>query len=111
MKKSVINEINDLLNKSKKRLTVESLVFDENDEPGYDAGIGDFEEEPQPETNNVAPQKDETTDIINKIRILALQGIAKLAETPESKNYDLLKKVWQLIDKSVEANKKPTSEN
>ena len=107
MKKNIITEINDLLNKNNKKLTVESLVFNETDEPGYDY-IPDFEnaeEESEPKEVQNIPENNAATDVINKIRVMALQGIAKLADQPQSPQYDCLKKVWQLLDKTVEMKK------
>lgn len=96
---ALIHEMGQMLHNkpsSSKRLTVESLVFD-NDEPGFDYDSdAEFDEMPS------APKNNNITGIINQIRQIALQGIAQLADSPESAEYDTLKKVWQIIDKNVE---------
>ena len=73
----------------------------EANNPGYDGNFGSFDEE-EYIAQAQDPANAEVVNIINKIRTIALQGIAKLANTPDSPLYDTLKKVWQLIDKTVE---------
>lgn len=111
----LISEMKLMLN-DKPSLTLESLVFSETDEPGYDVDIDGFEEEPQsdkvgnedgmdepqPSSNGVEAQ---VKPIVDQIRKLALQGITMLAEHPETESYDFCKKIWQLCDKTVESKK------
>ena len=65
------------------------------------------------ETMKEVPEKNanpvDVTDTINKIRQLALQAIAKLADDPTSEQYQLLKKVWNLVDKAFENKNNDTS--
>ena len=98
--RKLITEINHMLDG--KNRTVESCVFPEN-APGYDGNMGldydyDDEEVPEPQLANNGG----VTDIINNIRQMALNGISQLANTPQDPQYDLLKKIWQLVDKTVE---------
>ena len=44
----------------------------------------------------------DVTDTINKIRQMALQAIAKLADNPTSKQYDIMKRIWNICDKSFD---------
>lgn len=44
----------------------------------------------------------EITQLITNIRVETLQGMTKLAENPESAQYELLKKIFLLVDKAVE---------
>ena len=73
----------------------------ESNNPGYDGNFGSYDEEEYIRQAQ-DPANADVVKIINQIRLIALQGIAKLANTPESPLYDTLKKVWQIIDKTVE---------
>ena len=110
---NLITEINEMLDKKVGNLK-ESIgwqqegpggpaYFPEDNEPGFDAGpdLG-MQAEPETEPQQSVPADPEVTQLINQIRQLALQGIAKLANNPTSIQYDALKKVWQIIDKTVE---------
>ena len=48
----------------------------------------------------------EIKPIIDNIRVLALQGISKLANNPTSESYKLLKDLWMKIDKAAESSNK-----
>lgn len=102
IERNLISEMRDMLgmNANDKKLMVENVVFGESD---YD--VDDFDGEFEPEDNFQPANNGSVDEIIKNIRIMALKGIAQLAETPESPQYDLLKKVWQLIDKTVEQKK------
>ena len=120
---SLIEEMKLILRDKTPSLTVESLVFGENNDPMADvdqlppkADIGrpgaqmdstPFQsEEDEKIAQNVSQVDAEIKPIIDKIRVLALQGIAKLANNPTSSSYQLLKKIWQTVDKAAEdANK------
>lgn len=52
--------------------------------------------------NNPLDENPEITKLITGIRVQTLNGLAKLADTPESTQYELLKKIFLLIDKAVE---------
>lgn len=106
----LITEMNEILDKGQKLMTEtvggweDEPFAPEANEPGFDAGpdLG-VHEEPEAEPQQVAADP-EVTQYINQIRQIALQGIAKLANNPSSLQYDALKKVWQIIDKTVETN-------
>lgn len=100
---TLINEMKDILNP--KMGLIESIVFDEesydneSDNPGYDfSGDDDFD---MPDDNGVKQGNSIVKDVIDKIRLLSLQGIQKLASNPDGVEYDTLKKIWQLCDKTV----------
>ena len=100
--KQLISEMSQMLRKPK--LTMENMIFSDVNEDGFE-DTEDFSEA-QPEENEDIPQNTndvDVTDTINKIRQLSLQAIAKLADNPTSEQYQLLKKVWNLVDKSFEA--------
>lgn len=111
--RSLITEINNLLDRNF-GLTVEDVSFrdkfdhDPNFEannPGFDSmsRAQDFTDDDylvqnQPQTGN----NNNIMGTINQIRLMAINGLAQLSNTPESPHYDLLKKIWQLVDKTVE---------
>ena len=102
--KQLISEMKQLL--SKPKLTVENMIFSDVNEEDFekpDEFNDGYEEEKEVET---VPEESgsevDVTDTINKIRQLALQAIAKLADNPTSEQYQLLKKVWNLVDKAFE---------
>ena len=108
----LIAEMNSLLHKNYNTLNEtmrwapDNAYGPEANEPGFDAGpdLGygnDYEGEGEYDIQ-MERQDPEVTKMINQIRQIALQGIAKLANNPTSIQYDALKKVWQIIDKTVE---------
>ena len=109
--KQLISEMKQLL--SKPKLTVENMIFSDVNEEDFenpDEFNDGYEER---ETMKEVPEKNanpvDVTDTINKIRQLALQAIAKLADDPTSEQYQLLKKVWNLVDKAFENKNNDTS--
>ena len=112
----LINEMLRLLDKDRNPLRESIGGWDdepftpEANEPGFDAGPDLGYHDGEEESLDAAPSDPEVTQLINKIRQIALQGIAKLANNPSSLQYDALKKVWQIIDKTVETNE-PTAKN
>ena len=108
---NLINVMNHMLD-GKKSLTLESVVFGQDGEgpvpyengPGYD-WMPSMDDEDDAEEVQQAPADPEVTGYMNQIRQIAIQGLAKLANTPESPQYDVLKKIWQILDKSVEIGK------
>lgn len=109
VKNNLINEMKQMLG-SEKHLTVESLVFNESEEDygmenEYDIELDDeYTETPQKPINSSV--ESEVKPMIDQIRKMALQGIAKLAEHPECETYTTLKKIWQMVDKSIESQNK-----
>ena len=110
--KTLINEMHSMLNtKPKRMLTIESLVFGEDGDEmmGDIDGLQD-ENNQQPDENPVVMNDKQNpldedpaiTKLITGIRVQTLQGLTKLAQNPESAQYELLKKIFLLIDKAVE---------
>ena len=89
--------------------TFESLIFGSESEhrnPEFDEGMPT---EAPIETNDnekvaqeVSPVDGEVKPIIDQIRMLTIQGIAKLAKNPTSESYAFLKKILALVDKTIE---------
>lgn len=114
--KQLISEMRSMLDESKnqkKKLTVESLVFDEPEmgmqpdemnNPGFDDGQPDYFEEGDSISG-------ETFKIVNQMRLMCLDCLRKLANNPESPEYDLFKKIWNLCDKTVGVDQKDNNNN
>lgn len=104
---TLIEEMKKLLKKP--TLTMESMIFSDvnEDDLEHDDDVPEMRDE-EPDYDGHGPANDDITEIINKIRQLSLQAIAALADDPTSPQYQLLKKVWNLVDKSFESEKKPT---
>ena len=115
--KQLISEMKYMLNpKNEKRGLLESIIYGEdgeemmNDEhqsqmpnqmdnqnaQQMQMRMGDGE---QP---NPLDEDPEIAKLITGIRVQTLQGLTKLAQHPESAQYDLLKKIFLLVDKAVE---------
>lgn len=63
----------------------------------------------EPEKSEVAPDKGtspEVGGILASIRLAVIQGLAKLAERPDTVEYDVLKKILTIVDKPMEQNTK-----
>lgn len=125
--KQLISEMRQML--GNKKMTVEGLVYGEDGEEMMGGNeMGDAEGSPEaaaPEAEAVAAQQEmgsqnpqipgmnpkeqnpldgdpEITELITNIRVMTLKGLTKLANNPETAQYDLLKKIFLQIDKSVE---------
>lgn len=48
---------------------------------------------------------------INQIRAIALDGVRELADNPTSKEYDVMKRIWNICDKSINDNDKIVSKD
>lgn len=93
----LIVEMQQILRKPK--LTMENMIFSDINEDDFD-DTEDINTEDEFQDDNL--NKKDVTDDINKIRQIALQAISKLADNPTSEQYQLLKKVWNIVDKAFE---------
>lgn len=123
--RQLISEMKEMLNMRKgKKLTLEGLVYGEdgeemmNDQMGQvppDGGMpADAQAQPQPQAQpqgqqmnpeqqvNPLDEDPEVAKLITNIRVSTLEGLRKLAQNPESAQYELLKKIFLLVDKAVE---------
>lgn len=105
--KNNINEIKKVSHLIPKSIN-EAINFNELDNDELDDDFGDETEEPieEPiETSVEEPVKEEdglgVETFINDTRKKALNIMAKLADEPESKTYDIAKRIWQICDKSI----------
>ena len=114
--RELISEMRQMLGPN--RMTCEGLVYGEDgdemmyDKPamggeenmaaeqgmGQDSGMAAME----PKEQNPLDGDPEITKLITNIRVMTLRGLTKLANNPETAQYDLLKKIFLQIDKSVE---------
>lgn len=118
--RELISEMRQMLGPNK--MTCEGLVYGEDgDEMMYDKpAMGDEEmggdqamqqlgdmTGANPGEENPLDGDPEITKLITNIRVLTLKGLTKLANNPETAQYDLLKKIFLQIDKSVEDKMNP----
>lgn len=98
MKKNNIRETIKELNKFSRMLS-EAYVFDGgNEEMPQEGG----EEQMSPEEGMGEMMMDnETDEIIDQIRQLALNGIQKYAEDVDNEMYVTYKKIWMMCDKCL----------
>lgn len=115
----------------KKKMTLMEMVFNDQmgmnpqeiDNPGYDDSMG---EEPEMGAQQAAPQQNGNGDmqpiegqlpseqvndpevqaILSDIRLAVIKGLAKLAEKPQTVEYDTLKKILGIVDKPIETQNK-----
>lgn len=108
MKKNVIQEnISKLKNISSKmpKTINEAINFNEDDSIDYDM----MDDEPinnDMDFNDEEPMVNKSEDmgaeaLLSDIRKKAINGMAKLADTPEDPNYEMLKKIFLMLDKAV----------
>lgn len=130
--RQLIEEMKLILRDKTPSLTVESLVFGDDVDPMADvdqlpprANLGPEQEqemdadettpyksaEDDKMAQNVSPIDAEIKPLVDQIRVLALKGIAKLANNPTSESYQLLKKIWQTVDKAAESANRPEKQN
>lgn len=118
--RQLISEMKQLLNKTNTRkITLEGLVYGEdgeemmNNQPGQMPQEGGMPaESPEQQMQGQQPMEGqepnpldedpEVAKLITSIRVSTLEGLRKLAQNPESAQYELLKKIFLLVDKAVE---------
>lgn len=127
--RQLISEMKEMLNMTKgKKLTLEGLVYGEDGEEMMNDPMANAPQEggmpaetpaqPQPQAQpqaqpqgqqmnpeqevNPLDEDPEVAKLITDIRVSTLEGLRKLAQNPESAQYELLKKIFLLVDKAVE---------
>ena len=99
--KTNITKIKNISSKMPKTIN-EAINFNEDDDMDImdepmDDDMDFQEEEPIEE-----PSSDMGADaLLSDIRKKAINGMAKLADTPEDPNYEMLKKIFLMLDKAV----------
>lgn len=110
--KRTIEEIKDMIGK---KMTIESVIFSEDDEEmnqqfsdDVPSDMGGMEQDiPSPEQNigneadmsSVGDMMPDIQNKVNTIRRMALEGVTKLADKPLSPEYDFFKKIFMDCDK------------
>jgi hypothetical protein len=112
MKKTFITDINEINSniQEAERLLRESMSFCEDDsieepemEPETDIENDIMTPEIEPEMEDIAPEPEAAvSSYIDHIRKYTLNGLAALCDNPESEEYQMLKKIFQMCDKKAE---------
>ena len=107
--KTNISEIKKVSKRIPKTIN-EAINFNEIENDEFDDEIEDeYDEEPSVEKTVEQPVKNEdglnAETFINDTRKKSLQIMAKLADEPESKTYEIAKRIWQICDKCLNDDK------
>lgn len=110
--KKTIKEIKDMIGK---KMTIESVIFSEDDEEmgqqfsdEFPSDMGSVEQGmPRPEKDidngedmsSIGDMMPDIQNKVNTIRRMALEGVTKLADKPLSPEYDFFKKIFMDCDK------------
>jgi hypothetical protein len=96
--KTNIKRIKNISSKMPKTIN-EAINFNEDDNMDYDMMDDDmdYQETPMREPSNDM----DAEALLSDIRKKAINGMAKLADTPEDPNYEMLKKIFLMLDKAV----------
>ena len=105
MKKNNINSIKKLTSRIPKSIN-EAINFNDNNIEMESDEMDMFDdeqiEEPMDEPISKPEDSEMSADeLINDIRKKALKAMANLADTPEDPNYEVLKKIFMMLDKAV----------
>lgn len=117
--KEIISEMKLLLNEPS--LTLENFIMPEGFE-GDDQYQEDSFSEGEPRNphmdKDAMPQMEEDRNDISgiekeltQIRKIALSVINRLADQPQSPQYDTMKKIWNMVDKAIEQPAKGNAQN
>ena len=100
--KTNIKRIKNISSKMPKTIN-EAINFNEDDNMDYDM----MDDEPMDDMDyQETPMRNPSNDmdaeaLLSDIRKKAINGMAKLADTPEDPNYEMLKKIFLMLDKAV----------
>lgn len=105
MKKNNINSIKKLTSRIPKSIN-EAINFNDNNIEMESDEMDMFDDEQIEEPMDEPISKPEDSEmgadeLINDIRKKALKAMANLADTPEDPNYEVLKKIFMMLDKAV----------
>lgn len=97
--KSIKDDMQKTIRKMPKSIN-EAIDYDEyQDMENHETEI------PSKTQDNIQPSQEQGFDVdefIDNIRKQSLKGMAQLADDPLSEQYQILKKVWQIVDKAAE---------
>ena len=93
-----VEELRKMLTETKK-LTLEGFIMPEEEESSFEEEMPIQKEEPQemPMRDTMNIEKE-----LTQIRKITLSVINRLADQPTSESYDIMKKIWNMVDKAIE---------
>lgn len=100
MKKNNIKTIKNISSKIPKSIN-EAINFNDIEMENDDMDMIDVEEPIEEPKKPMEDHEMDANELINDIRKKALKAMANLADTPEDPNYDVLKKIFMMLDKAV----------
>ena len=109
MKKNTSNNIKMIKNLSSKMPKTINEAINFNEEMAYDnEDMEMMDDEPMEEPMNEPmevpieePQEAGAEKLLADIRKMSINGLAKLADNPDDPNYEMLKKIFLMLDKAV----------
>ena len=116
MSKIYLNELNDIKAMANKIRSINETIqfgedydgeyddFDDADEESFEQGEElskmPMDDEPKTEEEEIEDELEDSNSAVNKIREIALKGMVRLCHHTEDPEYEVLKKVFSLIDKA-----------
>lgn len=105
MKKNTSNNIKMIKNLSSKMPKTINEAINFNDDMAYENDDMDMmDNEPMEEPMEAPieePQEAGAEKLLADIRKMSINGLAKLADNPDDPNYEMLKKIFLMLDKAV----------
>ena len=105
MKKNTSNNIKMIKNLSSKMPKTINEAINFNDDMAYENdGMDMIDDEPMEEPMEAPieePQEAGAEKLLADIRKMSINGLAKLADNPDDPNYEMLKKIFLMLDKAV----------
>jgi len=105
MKKNTPNNLKTIKNISSKMPKSINEAINFNDDIAYEDNdmemMGDESMEEPIEAPIEEPQEAGAEKLLADIRKMSINGLAKLADNPDDPNYEMLKKIFLMLDKAV----------
>ena len=105
MKKNTSNNIKMIKNLSSKMPKTINEAINFNDDMAYENdGMDMMDDEPMEKPMEAPieePQEAGAEKLLADIRKMSINGLAKLADNPDDPNYEMLKKIFLMLDKAV----------
>lgn len=104
MKKNTPNNLKAIKNISSKMPKSINEAINFNDDMAYEGEDMEMMDEPMEEPMEEPveePQEMGADKLLADIRKMSINGLAKLADNPDDPNYEMLKKIFLMLDKAV----------
>lgn len=104
MKKNTPNNLKAIKNISSKMPKSINEAINFNDDMAYEGEDMEMMDEPMEEPIEEPveePQEMGAEKLLADIRKMSINGLAKLADNPDDPNYEMLKKIFLMLDKAV----------